>query len=55
MKYNPPRVWDGRGAMVSMGRNLHPNTAAGTEAGLSLIFSDEKLNLEGEKKNLSVK
>ena len=36
--------------MVSMGRNLHPNTAAGIEAGLSLIFSDEKLNLKGEKK-----
>lgn len=53
MRYKPPK-WDGGGAMVVMGRDLHPNAAAGIEAGLSLFFSDEKVNLEGEK-NLSVK
>lgn len=42
-----------RGAMVSMGKKSPPNTAAGIEAGLSLIFSDEKLNLKGEKKFVS--
>lgn len=36
--------------MVGVGRNLHPNAAAGIEAGLSLFFSNEELNLEGEKK-----
>lgn len=43
-------VWDGGGALVGMGRDLHPNAAAGIEAGISLFFSDEELNLEGEKK-----
>lgn len=41
--------------IVGMGRILHPNAAAGIEAGLSLFFSDEKLNLEGEKRILSGK
>lgn len=50
MKYKPLKVWDGRGATVGMGRNLHPSAAARIEAGLSLFFSDEELNLEGEKK-----
>ena len=50
MRYKPPKVWDGGGAMVSMGRNLPPIAAAGIEAGLPLFFSDEELNLEGEKK-----
>lgn len=35
---------------MGRGRNLHPNAAAGTEASLSLFFSGDKLNLEGEKK-----
>ena len=55
MKYKPLKVWDGRGAMVGMGRNLHPNATARIETGLFLFFRDEELNLEGEKKNLSVK
>lgn len=50
MRYKPPKVWDAGGAMVKMGRNLHPNAVARIEAGLSLFFSDEELNLEGEKK-----
>lgn len=36
---------------MGRGRNLHPNAAAGTEASLSLFFSGDKLNLEGEKKS----
>lgn len=35
--------------MVGMGRILHLNAAADIEAGLSLFFSNEELNLEGEK------
>lgn len=31
------------------GMKSPPNTAAGTEASLSLFFSGDKLNLEGEK------
>lgn len=42
-------MWDGGGAVVDMGRYLHPNAAAGIEAGSSLLFSDEKLNLKGGK------
>jgi hypothetical protein len=41
--------------MVGLGRNLHPNAAAGIEADSSLFFSDGELNLEGEKTKLSVK
>lgn len=48
MRYKPPEVWDGGGAMEGR-EELPPVAAAGTEAGLSLFFSDE-LNLEGEKK-----
>lgn len=48
-------MWHGGGVIVGMGRILHPNAAAGIEAGLSLFFSDEKLNLEGEKRILSGK
>lgn len=36
MRYKPPKVWDGGGAMVHMGRYLHPNAAAGIEAGSSV-------------------
>lgn len=32
---------------MDTGRDLHPNAAAGIEAGSSLFFSDEKLNLKG--------
>lgn len=28
MKYKPLEVWDGRRAMVGMGRDLHPSAAA---------------------------
>lgn len=49
MRYKSPKVWDGGGAMMDMGRDLHPNAAAGIEAGSSLFFSDEKLNLKGGK------
>lgn len=55
MRYNPPKCRKMGEATVGMGRNLRPNAAAGIEAGLSLFFSHEELNLEGEKKNLSVK
>lgn len=57
MSYKPPPTTS-MGRWVSNGghgKKLHPDAAAGIEAGLSLFFSNEELNLEGEKKNLSVK
>lgn len=49
MRYKPQEctMWkEQRGK----GMKFPPNAAAGTEASLSLFFSGDKLNLEGEKK-----
>lgn len=37
MRYKPPKVWDGGGETVGMGINLHPNAAAGIEAGFFVL------------------
>lgn len=37
---------------MGRGRNFHPKAAAGIEASLSLFFSDDELNLEGEEKKI---
>lgn len=49
MRYPQSVGWWGSNG-EKLGRNLHPNVAAGIEAGISLFYSDEELNLEGEKK-----